>query len=275
MKEFFTVFNEATDISNDMRSFSTDEVDFVLLDNQTFRVGFRKAFSLIYFEISSPNQNQSVLSMQYNDGNGLKDLKIIDETRGFSKSGFILFERPEDIVDTEFENISKKFLEIKTDTSFSAETKLKGVGIVFCNEQDVIDIRSNVIKLNNGNSLINKIALARDHIINEYNQQGNFKISKDRSNSLQNGLVLSEINEFDFLKIDSLRLACAYLAIALLFIEEKSDKEDDKWIVQGRRFRKTAGQRMTSHFLNLDLDDDGIADIEETNAISVINLTLD
>lgn len=276
MKEFFSVFNEVTDISNEMSSFSTDEVPFELTAAQTLRVGFRKAFAVMYFELSNPNINPVKISVNYENEDGNQSLKVIDETNGFTRSGFIKFERPEDIIDSLFQTISKKYLEISVDVDLSVGTKLKGVGIVFCNNQDLIDIRSNVIsKLNSGKSLISKIALARDHIIDEFNQQGNFKVVKDNSSTISTGTVLSEINEFDFLKVDQLRLASAYQSLGHFFLEEKSDKEEDKWETQGKRFMKVAGQRMNSYFMNLDLDDDGKADDDEVNQTTVTRLTLD
>lgn len=276
MKEFFTVINETTDISNDMSSFSRDEVDFLLTAAQTLHVGFRKAFALAYFELSTPNTTPAILNAFYDIEGGTKTLDIIDETKGFTRSGFIKFTRPTDMVSTSEQGIEKNYIHIKTDADMSVGTKIKGVGIVFCNNQDLIDIRSNVIsKLNGGNSLISKIALARDHIIDEMNQQGNVKIVKDSSLSVSGGVVLSEINEFDFLKIDQLRIACAYQALGHFFLEEKSDKADDKWEVQGKRFMEVAGRRVESYLLNLDLDDDGEVDDSELNATTTISLSLD
>lgn len=276
MKEFFTVINEATDISFEMGSFSTDEVDFELTAAQTFKVGFRKPVALFYVELSTPNTIPAKLTATYDNADGNQSLIIRDETRGFTRSGFISFDRPEDIVNTSELGLEKMYINIKTDVDLSVGTKLKGLGIVFCNNQDLIDIRANAIsKLNDGNSLIGKIALARDHIIDEMNQQGNFKVIKDSSSTLSSGVKLSEINEFDILSVDSIRLAAAYKAMALFFLEEKSDANEDKWQVQGDRFDTTAGERIASYFMNLDLDDDGIEDDIEVNTTSVIRLTQD
>lgn len=276
MKEFFTVFNEATDISFEMRSFSTDSVPFELTAAQSLSVGFRKAVHLFYVEMEVPNVTAAKLSGTYENEDGVQDLKIIDETKGFTQSGFIRFDRPEDIIESSVGGILKRYLTIKTDNNLAAGTKIKGIGIVFCNNQDLMGIRSNVIsKLNSGNSLITKIELARDHIIDEFNQQGKFKVIKDGSDSLSVGTVLSEINEFDFLKTDQLRLANAYQAMALFFLEEKSDQPEDKWETQGKRFEDTAGQRVDSYFMNLDLDDDGKVDDDEVNQTNVTRLTLD
>lgn len=276
MKEFFTVINEATDISNEMSSFSTDEVTLELTAAQTLSIGFRKAFAFIYLELSTPNTNAATLSATYENAEGVQELELIDETYGCTRSGFLKLSRPEDIIDSTVATIEKKFIKIKTSADFSVGTKLKGVGIVFCTNQDLIDIRSNVIdKLNGGNSMITKIALARDHIMNEINRQGNFKVITDSTSSLGTHTVLSEVNEFDFLKIDQLRLACAYKAMALLLIDEKSDQEKDKWEIQGYRYDRTAGRELSSYFMNLDLDDDGKEDLEEVNQTSVTRLTLD
>lgn len=168
------------------------------------------------------------------------------------------------------------FIEIKTDTDLSVGTKLKGVGVVFCNNQDLIDIRSNVIsKLNKGESLIGKISLAKDHIVREMNERENFKIKKDPTGSLTSGSYISEVNEFDFFDIEQMRLACAYKALALFFLEEKSDKEGDKWETQGLRYETTAGELLESYISRIDIDDDGKEDLDELNQTTTTMLSLD
>lgn len=276
MKEFFSVINETTDISNEMSSFSTDEVDFELTPAQTLRVGFRKPFALIYFELSTPSTASAKLTATYENEDGNQSLEIIDETKGFTRSGFIKFKRPEDIVETEASSIKKMFVEIKTDIALDPGTKLKGVGVVFCNNQDLIDIRSNVIdKLNKGESLIGKISLAKDHIIREMNARGNIKIKTDPTGSLTSGSYIDEVNEFDFFNIEQMRLACAYKALALFFLEEKSDKEGDKWEAQGMRYEVTAGELLDAYVSRIDIDDDGKEDLDELNQTTTTMLSLD
>lgn len=274
--ENFTVIHETNDITKELKSFTKGTKVVPLLASESLFVGFRKTFNVMYFELSVANATPAILSATYTTANGTQALKICDETNGFTESGFITFVRPTDAIETTVQGIKKVFVEIKTDVDLDVGTTFDGVGIVLCDTNDVEQIRSNIVsRLNNGKTLISKINLAKDLIVQMLNNQGNVKVSNDVSGVLSNGLVMNSITEFDFLDVDQFRLAAAYLTAATFYLQELSDDGGDKWDVQGKRFMGKFNELFQTYLLKLDLNDDGIANEGEVENTSLIKLTLD
>jgi len=276
MKDFFTVFKDAENLTPQTKSFTTGEAAFELTAAQALKVGFRKAFNVIYFELKTPNTNAAKITATYTNEAGEQPLKIEDETFGFTKSGFIRFTRPVDFVASTHEEIEKHYVTLATDTDLSVGTQLKGVGIVFSTNEDLVNIRSNIVSvLNDGESLIGKIEAAKDEIIQKLNNQGHVKIVNDSSGSITNGSYFDNITEFDFLEIEHLRLASKYLSAALFYFEELSDEKGDKWEVQGHRHMKKFNEFFDVFLLKIDTNDDGQADKQELSQTNDITLVLD
>jgi len=276
MKDNFTVIHETNNISKAMNTFKYGEELVPLLTTETLHVGFDKAFNVVYFEVSVPNATPAKIAATYDNAAGLQTLKICDETNGFTKSGFITFERPTDPVKTTIETEEKIYIHFQTDTDLDPTTKFKGVGIVFNTNEDLEAIRSNIrTTLNDGESLIHKIELAKDTIVQMLNNQGNVKIVQDNSGSLTSGTYMQSITEFDFLSITQLRLASTYLAASLLYLEELSDDVGDKWEMQGKRHRVKFNDLFNIYLLKIDLDNDGQASTSEVSHVDTITITLD
>lgn len=276
MKDFFTVFKDTDNLTPFTKDFTTNEVSLPLLTTEVLKVGFRKAFNVMYFELKVPNTAPAVITATYTNEAGETALTIEDETFGFTKSGFIRFLRPFDMKESTHENIEKHYVTLRTDTDFSALTQLKGVGIVFSTNEDLVNVRSNIVSvLNDGESLIGKIESAKDEIIQRLNNQGHVKIINDTTSSLVNGIYFDSISEFDFLEIEHLRLASKYLSASLFYLEELSDDVGDKWEIQGKRHMKKYNEFMDVFLLKIDTDDDGQPDNRELSAENNISLTLD
>jgi len=274
--EHFTIIHETTDVSKELKDFTKGTKTIPLLASETLFVGFRKTFNVMYFELSVVNTTPASISATYTNADGVQTLKICDETNGFTESGFITFERPTDAIKTTVETIEKVYVELKVDVDIDVGTTFDGVGIVLCDTNDVEQVRSNIVsRLNNGKSLISKINLAKDLIVQMLNNQGNVKITSDVSGSLITGTVMNSITEFDFLEVDQFRLAAAYLTAGTFYLQELSDEGGDKWDVQGKRFMSKFNELFQTYLLKLDINDDGVANDNEIQEVSLIELILD
>jgi hypothetical protein len=73
------------------KSVTSESLPFVLTTSDFFYLGFKQPFTTRYFDLPTPNTNACTLTVEYCNASGawvsVEDL--IDETQGFTQSGFI------------------------------------------------------------------------------------------------------------------------------------------------------------------------------------------
>lgn len=280
-KEFFTVHYENNDISLKVKDFLTNEVALPMTAGQYLYVGYYKPFRSFFIHFSELNVEAAQLTIEYYNGDAWVELpNVVDETENFIKSGFIYFERPEKWAELEVNGETNFYVRISSDTDLTAATKLKGLNILLSNDEDLIGIRSNIVsKHNNGNSWVEKHEAARKHIIQQLRNLGHIKIKQNDVSPLFNldeqkdSVFYTDLTAFDLLEPFELREASKFYALSMIYLDELSDEEDDKWFVQGQRHEKRADQSLNVFMLKIDKDDDGVEDIEESKGDTGINLS--
>lgn len=272
MASFFNISYEGTDLSKKLKDFGTASVDLTLLTSQYIYIGFYKPFKQLFIELSTKNTNGGNITAEYYDGSSWKTLaSLIDETEGFSKSGFLFFDKPEDWA-KEGDDFKIRLL---TDTDHSVGTSIQGIGILLSNDLDLEGVRSNIVsKFNNGASWVLKHEQARKDIIQMLRNKGN-RIIKNASKEnplITEGLRFADITEFDLLEPEQLRQASLYKVLSMIYLDELSDNEEDKWERQGLRYEAMFSKMFNLFYLQIDHDDDGITDDEETNVSTATRL---
>lgn len=277
MNNFFTVNHNATDFSKKLKDFGTAAISLELQTAEFIYVGYEKPFKQFFIEMAVKNTNANTMSAEYYDGTSWLALNtLIDESEGLVKSGFCLFEKPNDWAKATVATVEKFYIRLLTDANHSVGTTMQGLGILLSNDLDLEGVRSNIVTTHNdGNSWVLKHEQARKDIIQELRNAGNRIVKNANKNNplVTEGVRFADVTEFDLLEPEQLRQASLYKAISMIYLDELSDELDDKWQRQGDRYDKKYSGMVNLFSLQLDTDDDGIASDSETNTTTRTNLT--
>lgn len=275
--EQFTVKHDDsgfTDISSDVDDFVRDEVLVQLKTTSTLYVGYRKPFNFFFMSFLIVNDVSNTLTLQYHNltNDVLTDVPNLDEdTEGFTRDAFIKFDRPEkdstaatDWKKTTIDGKELFWLVITTSDNHNVLTKINGIGILFADDQDLIEERRNIVSKHATNertlTWVAKHQAARKEIVQAIRNQGKSKI---RVGSVLEPSRFMDITEFDFLRLDQIREAAKWLCLAKIFQNELSDASDDKWMALGDSFEEKYSDAFDLFLLSLDTDDDGEEDFSE------------
>ena len=282
-KEFFTVKYDNQDISILVKDFSKDTANIPLLSTEYLYVGYYKPFRQFYVEFDTLNTEAVSLAFEYYNGSAWVELPaVIDESLNFKRSGFIYFTRPEDWKASTVENDENFYIRISPDVDLTPATSLKGLGVLFSNDSDLEAIRSTIVtKLNNGKSWIEKHEAARKYLIQQLRNLGHRKvINREKegnsglffTNEEKDNRYYSNLTEFDLVEPFELREAAKYKALSMIYLEELSDEEDDKYFRMGSRHAKTSDEMFNLFMLKIDVDDDGVEDLSESEGYTGTSL---
>lgn len=275
--EKFTVKHDDggfTDLTSKVFDFSRDNILLQLKTTSTLYIGFRKPFNFFFASFITPNDVVNTLTLQYHDvtDDALKDVpNKTDETEGFTREGFLTFDRPElnsqattAWKKTTVDSVELFWLVITTSDDHNALTDVNGFNILFANEQDIIQERSNITskhaKSERTKTWVVKHQAARDEIVQAIRNQGEKKI---KLGSILEANRFLDITAFDFLRFDQVRQAAKWLCLAKIFKNELSDAADDKWFNLGESFEEKYEDAFDLFLLSLDFDDDGEEDDSE------------
>jgi hypothetical protein len=268
MNKFFTVLYNSIDLSKKVKDFGTASVSLELQSSEYLYVGFDKPFKQFFIELSTKSTSGGLLTAEYFDGSIWSPLEsLLDETENFTKSGFLFFEKPSTWAATTVDGEEKFFIRLATDTNHSVGTELQGLAILLSNDLDLEGVRSNIVsKHNNGASWVLKHEQARKDIIQALRNRGNRIVKNaDKNNPLvEQGLRFADLTEFDLLEPEQLRQASLYLVLSMIYLDELSDNEEDKFFRQGERYERKYSENFNLFYLQIDFDDDGISDNNET-----------
>lgn len=274
----FTIKHDAngtfTDRSLAGESFERDSFPLPLISaTGVLWIGYTKPFSYFYNELFPANTNAAELTIEYFDtvDNALKKVpNLDDETEGYTRSGFITFDRPEKDTNeslwkkTTINNVELFWLKITTDTDFSAGTIFKGINILFSNDQDLIEEKSNIVSKHADDeptkTWVIKHQAARKEIIQRLRNQGRRKTTIESFEGVQRFL---DLDQFDILRLDQLRQASKWLVLSKIYIQELSDNVEDKWMASGEDFEEKYNDAFDVFQLSIDANDDGEEDAVE------------
>ncbi len=253
---------EVLDKSLQLKEYDTPATSLELTAAATLYIGLYKPFDSFYLQLETVSIADTELSAEYYNGSSWVSLNIYDESQGFSKSGFIYFEKPENMASTVVDGKDKFYIRLTPSIDTGAVTG-KLLDILFSSDLDLEKIRSNIVsKFAFDGSWISKHIAARDHIIQEIRNRGNVKVIETDNGSLTPEICFKDITKFDFLEPLQLRVPSTYLALYFIFWYELSDEEGDKWQIKAAEMYRLYEKTIETFYLALDLDDDGVKAVD-------------
>lgn len=129
----------STETTAKTTSISSDALSFVLLTTDSFYVGFYGKFANRYFVVGTANTNAADITVEYWDGSAWTTvLDVIDQTNGFTQSGFIHWENVSDWETLKLapaDDVPLYWVRLKTSANFSVGTTLQAVLNIFCDDE--------------------------------------------------------------------------------------------------------------------------------------------
>jgi len=129
----------ASEVTKDLSRPGTEALSFVLTTSDFLYIGFKKPFSTRHFQMGVVNSNSATLSVSYWDGAGWTAVKdLIDQTEGFTRSGFISwvnFTNWEKSFQTPVSDKGLYWVRLSTDADLSAGTTIESLLNLFCDQE--------------------------------------------------------------------------------------------------------------------------------------------
>ena len=253
-----------TDHSIDAVDFQRDTFTTTLATGTDFLyIGFYKPVNAVYAEISTVNTNASTFTIEAWDGDSWESVEHRDETRGFTRSGFITWDRQSPVVSddqTTVNSVKTEWIRISTDVTHSA-TVFDGFNLVFADDEslkvefpNITDPR--ILPTGASSNIMHHVA-ARDTIVQDLRTGGYIKYDSNN--------VLENVTQWDLLDVYEIKEAAKFLALSKIFFILSDDIEDNWWH-KHQEYNNLYKRTMQMARLTFDTDDDGVEDSSENLA---------
>ena len=248
-----------TDISSDMQDFTRDTQTFNL-DADVLHVGYYKPINKIYIDLTTPNSVTNTLQIQFWNGTTWADVDgLIDETKGCTRSGFIQWAREStDQVAHSVNSISKYWYRVVASVQH-ADSVYNGIGLMFADDKDlseqVPEINDDAHLAGRPSHILAHVA-AKKLIIQDLRNANYGKRDSDG--------VLQDITVWDLLEIDQINTAAIFKALSIIYFNY-SDEPNDIYEKKSKSYASQFKSAMQLAKLSLDLDDDGVKDVNENS----------
>lgn len=259
-----TVFS---DLSMSLLNFGADSESMVVVATEDkLYFGRYKPFRALYVELGVANTNASSMTVKYYDGatsSFLSVTDLIDETKGFTRSGFVQFKNPASDLNSTLwpqnaiNGVTRNWVEITFSANFSVGTTIKGMNLVYSDDKDlnrVYDGVSNYFRSGTVSGILYH-EQSRKEIVNALRKDGKFKINNSTAE-------IKNIDEWDFHNIEEINLWSTYLALSSIF-DNISTSADDKNAALSNKFYNKSQAMKQAYYLTIDKNDDGKVDTFE------------
>lgn len=252
-----------TNYSADAQDFRRDPFTITPLTTDFIYVGFNKIFNALYFLLNTPNVTASSLSVEYYSESGWSALDVSDDTRAFTRSGFVTWERPNNAAELTVSGITACWIRIAPNDNLSATT-FQAINLVFSDDNDISSeipglLDSCFYQAGQTSHILQHVA-AKNYIMGRLRSVGYIKYDANGE---------ANINEWDVLDIYELRQASTYYAISQIYFN-LSDTPDDQYWAKYREYDQKFEEAFALGRLRIDLDDDGQVDPVEKRPIQTV-----
>lgn len=288
-KNKLTIFHDDnssfSDHSNDSFDYSRDSYLLQLKTTSYLYVGYYKPINVFYVEMKTVNTNSNNFTIEYYDSKNSiwkATTGLFDDTRGFTRSGFISWDRNLEYQDSnEINNETLVWIRLKPDAEHDVITEIQGINIVYSDDNDLItefpSITDERYLATNSITHINYHVAARNEIIQRLRNNGHLKIkptetyvySQQKSSF---GYLPENISPWDVLDMGEIRHASMFLTLSKIFYS-LSDKESDYFEQKGKYYYNHFQDMFKTVALSIDRNDDGFIDDKERVATNMTFMT--
>jgi hypothetical protein len=244
-------------VTNAAADFTRDNFLFTMVAAEDYiYVGLDKPFNALYVEFVTPNINPADLTVEVYNGSSWVTASPDDETNGFTRSGFIFFDKSA-MLKTSVNANERYYVRLVPSVDTTAMS-FRGINMIFADDSDMVSefpeiLNSNLLPAGQTSHILTHVA-SRNHILhnlrNHYSKAG------------VNDSALKKINQFDLIDVLEVREAAMFLALSKIFFN-LSDAPDDNWWTKYKEYADKFEEKMTLARLSIDENNDGVDDAGE------------
>lgn len=250
-----------TDISADAQDFRRDNISLQLQSLDLLYVGFRKPINALYFAFEEAGADTHEIQVEYFSKDGWKVLQIADGTKGFSRNGFVSWNRVSDADKSAVNDVSNHWLRISVNQTSGEpaplECVLQGLNLVFSDDNDIsaetpalVDPR--FVPKGQNSHILQHVA-TKNYIIGRLRNLGYVKHINDNEEN---------IDQWDILDIYEIRNAANYYTISQIYFN-LSDNPDDQYWNKYKEYERKFEESFSLARLRIDQNDDGQVNLDE------------
>lgn len=273
LRIFSEISSVFEDSSEELKDYIRETVVKSFAIGDKLYIGLYKPFNALYLELSA-GVSTSPLTFRYSDGSTFQSLSVMDDTRGFSRSGFIKWDRDiETWAEQSVNSESLYWIEIEFGAAY--DLSANGFNIVFSSDYEMQVKNPFVMDYLNktDTSFIRYHVSARNEIVQLLRNGGYIKMPTGIDDLFfQPTNNREDIQKWDLLDIEQIKEAATYRAMASIFFNESRNVQDKAYLLY-RDYQGKFGQSFKLFYLSLDTDDDGRTDSNEklaNNEITVV-----
>jgi len=255
------------DLSNDMRDYLRDDtaITFVAAEDALL-LGLYKPFNQIFAELTTAQIEGAALTFEISNGTTFTALDVIDQTKSFTRSGFINWDRDNETWASQTINGKDLFwVRITADIDFTAT--FRGLNMLFADDNDLLAESPRIDKFlpKDETSFVKYHVSARDSIVQTLRNGGNAKLDRGTDNSFSffdfgfGNAPIKNITKWDLLDAGEIRDAAKYLTLSKIY-NDNSRNVDDKEYQKYNDAENSFGAAFKLFFMSIDFNDDGDTD---------------
>jgi hypothetical protein len=229
-------------------------------------LGLYKPFDRVYVEMATAATSANTFTAEYYNGTAFTAIsEFVDESKGFTRSGFIKWKRDQtDQAKTTINSEELYWIRLRPSVTHDVGTIIQGLNIVFADDNDLLgEMRTLTKYLASGDTtFITYHESARKQIVQSIRNRGS------RKKSLT---INKNITKWDILDAGEISEAAKHLALSKIFFAI-SDNPEDKWYQRYLDNRRMYEAAFNLFYLTLDTDDDGVVDGAERLGIRRIQV---
>lgn len=256
-----TVFHDDngsfTDYSNESADYLRDNYTVALSSTEDYLyLGFYKPFGVAYVKIITANLTSNSFTLQYYDGTTWQNLSLTDETNGFTRSGYLMWDRT-NMSSTSVNSETKYYVRLRP-SSDHTNTVIRGINLIFADDhalkQEFFEVDNPSLLPSGETDHVTHHVAARNAIIQNLRNLQYIKVNA-------NGQYVN-VTQWDLFDLFEIKQAATMLALSKIFFN-LSDSVDDQWWAKYREYQDKYEEAFRLARLSLDQDDDGLKDANE------------
>ena len=250
-----------TDYTRDCFDFSRDTATITIATSTGYLyIGFSKPFNSVYIDLTTPNTNAATLSMDYWNGTSYSSLAgAYDDTKGFTRSGFITWNRNQTNQVANSVNSTSLYWIRLTPSATTSATVFTGISFLFADDQD---LKTEVPEIADSNHLAGKTSHILTHMAVR-NQIIQDLRNKDYTTTNETTGLKQDLTVWDILDANQLKQSAIYLALSKIYFNF-SDAPEDVYSIKSAKYYSKYEKALALARISIDSDNDGESDDFET-----------
>jgi hypothetical protein len=220
----------------------------------------------LYAAFSEAPAGNFALTVQYFNTEGQwQTLQVSDETKGFTRNGFITWARLLDHDKSAINDISSYWLRIRLEDlgaePANYEGTLLGLNLVFSDDNDIASETPALVDpafypAGQTSHILQHVA-TKNYIMGRLRNLGYIKVT---------GTGEENINQWDVLDVFELRQAALYYTVAQIYFNLSDNTEDQYW-AKYKQYERRFDEAFALGQLRIDLNDNGKVDPDEKRPV--------